>query len=179
MMAVRARVSQRLDEAVTVVCVAFVLAMLCISFAGFFYMVFTGDALSWTYSLARLFIPWVGFLSITIAFARGQHIAMTSLVGLLPAPLARIFRIANVAIATIFAGLLVYYGALLFLSSNESYLVSDQIQIHSRFVVACIPLAGLVLLIHIACGADLLTDVDPMTEARQLVEGEEEGVARP
>ena len=52
-------------------CVACVLAMLAISFAGFFYMALTGQALSWTYSLARLFVPWIGMLSITVAFKAG------------------------------------------------------------------------------------------------------------
>jgi len=42
------------------VCVACVLAMLGISFTGFVYTLVTGGALSWTYSLARLFLPWIG-----------------------------------------------------------------------------------------------------------------------
>lgn len=49
--------SDRLNVVVIYVCVAFVGAMLAISFAGSFYMVITGDSLSWTYSLARLFVP--------------------------------------------------------------------------------------------------------------------------
>ena len=46
---------------------------LAISFIGFFYMAVTGEALSWTYSLARLFVPWIGMLSITVAFKAGER----------------------------------------------------------------------------------------------------------
>ncbi|WP_420393683.1 TRAP transporter small permease [Acuticoccus sp.] len=158
--------------------VAFVVVMLSISFTGFFYTVLTGAALSWTYSLARLLIPWVGFLSITIAFARGQHIAMTSLVALLPRPVAAALTAVNYAIVGLLAGLLIWYGADLFLASGDVYMVSDQIQVHSRFVVACVPIGGAILLVHVLCGADLFTDADPMREAQRLASGDEE-VSRP
>lgn len=169
----RRAVSARLNEGVTAVAVLFVVAMLTISFTGFFYTVVTGAALSWTYSLARLFIPWVGFLSITVAFARGQHIAMTALVSVLPSAVRRLARAANLVLVALFAALLIYYGVELVRSSSDIYMVSDQIQVPARFVVACVPVAGVILLVHVVCGADLFTDADPMREAADLARGEE------
>lgn len=173
----RAAISRNLNGFVTVVCVLFVLAMLSISFAGFFYMVLTGAALSWTYSLARLFIPWIGLLSITVAFVRGEHIAMTSLLNMFPLLVVNILKVVNYLVIALFAVLMIYYGWTFFAASNDVYMVSDQIQIHSRWVVASVPLTGLVLLVHIVCGADLLAYADPMAEAQVLAEGG--GVSRP
>lgn len=173
----RAAISRHLNGLVTVVCVLFVVAMLSISFAGFFYMIVTGDALSWTYSLARLFIPWVGLLSITVAFVRGEHIAMTSLLNMFPLGVVNVLKVVNYAVIALFAVMMIGYGWIYFESSNDLYMVSDQIQIHSRWVVASVPLTGLVLLVHVLCGADLLAYADPMTEARSLATSED--VSRP
>ena len=147
-----AAVSDGLNRAVTLVCILCILVMLGISFAGAFYMSITGDALSWTYSLARLFIPWLALLSITIAFKMGEHIAMTSLVQMLPARLQSVLRAVNVGVAALFAGLLVWYGWSYAASARQLYMVSDQIQIDARWVAAAVPVTGVILVIHMLCG---------------------------
>ena len=168
-------ISTKLNQAVVAVCVACVLAMLGISFTGFFYMIVTGGALSWTYSLARLFIPWIGLLSITVAFVRGEHIAMTSLLAVLPARLAMILQRVNLILVAVFAVLMVWYGWLYLSNSTDYYMVSDQIQIHARWVVACVPVTGAVLLVHLLCGTDLLRTPDPMEETDQAAHAIDEG----
>ena len=153
----RARaVSDNLNRGVIAVCVAFVLAMLSISFIGFFYMVVTGAALSWTYSLARLFIPWIGMLSITVAFKSGEHVAMAVLLERLPAGLAAFLRYVILSIVALFGAMMVWFGWEFVVNSTQHYMVSDQLQVHHRWVVACVPVTGLILLIHLASGADLL-----------------------
>lgn len=71
------RVSEAVNRMAIVVCVACILLMLGISFTAFLYKLATGSTLSWTYSLARLFLPWIGFLSMTISLRYGEHVAMT------------------------------------------------------------------------------------------------------
>lgn len=153
----RARaVSDSLNRGVVAVCIVFVLAMLSISFIGFFYMVVTGAALSWTYSLARLFIPWIGMLSITVAFKSGEHVAMAVLLERMPARLTTFLRYLVLCIVALFGALLVWFGWEFVVNSTQYYMVSDQLQVHHRWVVACVPVTGLILLIHLASGVDLL-----------------------
>jgi TRAP-type C4-dicarboxylate transport system permease small subunit len=149
--------------------------MLAISFAGFAYQLATGAALSWTYSLARLFVPWIGMLSITVAFKRGEHVAMSVFLRTLPERVVRFVCWVNVAIIGLFALLLVWYGWQFFISTTHYNMVSDQIQIHNRFVAACIPVTGLILLAHLAGGLQLLDLADPEAEAEALVHGETPG----
>jgi len=137
-------------------CVACVLAMLTISFVGFFYMALTGNALSWTYSLARLFVPWIGMLSITVAFKSGEHVAMNALVASVPRPVALVLQGLSLAVVGVFAVLLLYYGWIFFIESDQTYMVSDQIRVHHRWVSACVPVTGLVLLMHLPCGTRIL-----------------------
>lgn len=170
MQAVLKTLSDRVNRLVVGFCVACVLAMLSISFIGFFYMIVTGEALSWTYSLARLFIPWVGMLSITVAFKGGEHVAMSMLVRVLPARLALALRYASLGLIALFALLLVWFGWDFFISSRQIYMVSDQIQIHGRWVAACVPVTGLVLLVHLADGLNLLEPVDPESMASKVAD---------
>jgi TRAP-type C4-dicarboxylate transport system permease small subunit len=165
--------SDQLNRIVIGVCIACFLAMLAISFAGFFYQLVTGAALSWTYSLARLFVPWIGMLSITVAFRHGEHIAMAVLLQMLPARAVTVISYANVAVIGVFALLLVWFGWQFFINSTHYNMVSDQIQIHQRFVAACVPLCGLVLLVHLGQGLHLLDLSSAEAEAEALLRASE------
>lgn len=150
------RISDALNGAAIAFCIACVLAMLAISFIGFFYMAVTGQALSWTYSLARLFVPWIGMLSITVAFKAGEHVAMNMMLRLVPAGVARALQYASLVAIGAFAAMLLWFGWQFFIESSQYYMVSDQFQVHHRWVSACVPVTGLILLLHLPCGTRLL-----------------------
>ncbi len=170
--------SDRLNRVVIYACIACLLVMLSISFTGFLYQLVTGAALSWTYSLARLFVPWLGMLSITVAFKSGEHVAMAVLLRALPPGAVRLVSWVNVAIIGIFALLLIWFGWSFFINSTHYNMVSDQIQIHQRFVAACVPMTGLILLVHLVCGLELLDLSDTEAEAEALVRGAEAEAGR-
>jgi TRAP-type C4-dicarboxylate transport system permease small subunit len=164
--------SDTINKLVLIACVGCVLSMLLISFVGFLYMVITGEALSWTYSLARLFIPWIGMLSITVAFHDGEHVAMNMVPRIAPKALAAALRYAVLASVALFAGLLLWLGWVFFESTTQYYMVSDQIQIHARWVTACVPLSGAILLLHLVKGFKLLEPLD--TDLYSLADAIEE-----
>lgn len=166
------RASDGLDRVVVWACIVCLLAMLGISFTGFTWQLITGDALSWTYSLARLFIPWIGMLSITVAFKRGEHVAMAVLLQRLPPRWVLVISWANVVIIGVFALLLVWFGWKFFINATHINMVSDQIQVHQRWVAACVPMTGLVLLVHLVCGRQLLDLASAEAEVEALLEGE-------
>jgi len=162
-------ISDRLDRLVAWASVICLLIMLSISFVGFFYQLVTGAALSWTYSLARLFVPWIGMLSITVAFKRGEHVAMAVLLRSLPPRAVTAISYVNVAIIGVLALLLIWFGWQFFINTTHYNMVSDQIQIHNRFVAACIPVTGLILLAHLPSGVHLLDLSSAEAEVAALV----------
>jgi TRAP-type C4-dicarboxylate transport system permease small subunit len=172
------KASDRLDHLVVWVCVACLLGMLAISFAGFLYQLITGAALAWTYSLARLFVPWIGMLSITVAFKRGEHVAMAVLLRSLPPRTVAAISYVNVAIIGVMALLLVWFGWQFLVNTTHYNMVSDQIQIHNRFVAACIPVTGLILLAHLPSGVHLLDLSSAEAEVAALVGEAEAGAER-
>ena len=162
-------ISDRLDRLVAWASVICLLIMLSISFVGFFYQLVTGAARSWTYSLARLFVPWIGMLSITVAFKRGEHVAMAVLLRSLPPRAVTAISYVNVAIIGVLALLLIWFGWQFFINTTHYNMVSDQIQIHNRFVAACIPVTGLILLAHLPSGVHLLDLSSAEAEVAALV----------
>jgi TRAP-type C4-dicarboxylate transport system permease small subunit len=144
------------NQGAIAVCIACVLVMLGISFTGFLYTVFTGGALSWTYSLARVFLPWIGLISITIAFYAGEHVAMTILVKLLPPVLLRAIAIVCLAVIAIFAVMLIWYGWQFFLNARQTYMVSAHIQIPQYYTAIAVPITGAITLLHLVHGVSLL-----------------------
>lgn len=150
------RISDVVNQAAIVLCVLCVLGMLAISFIGFLYTLFTGGALSWTYSLARLFLPWIGLISTTIALHAGEHVAMTLLVRLLPTLLVRVAAGITLLVMAGFALLLIWYGWGFFQNAQQVYMVSDNIQISSRWTAITVPLMGVIMLLHLSHGFGLL-----------------------
>ncbi|WP_286749794.1 TRAP transporter small permease [Marinobacter sp. UBA2688] len=148
--------SDGVNQAVTIVCIACILGMLAISFIGFLYTLFTDQALSWTYSLARLFLPWIGLLSSTVALRSGEHVAMTLLMRALPKSLVRVAAIACLIILAGFALALIWYGWEFFSNARQSYMVSAHIQISYKWTTIAVPLTGAIMLIHLCHGFTLL-----------------------
>ena len=81
---------------------------------------------------------------------------MSVLVQRLPARLVGYAGYLCVALTATFAVLTVWYGWLFFLNSTQYYMVSDQLQVHHRWVAACVPVSGLVLLLHVVNGFALI-----------------------
>ena len=170
------RFSDILNRVVVVLCVGFLLVMLGISFTGFFYTLVSGDSLSWTYSLARLFIPWIGLLSITVAFKRGEHIAMTSLLNVMPAPVMSVLRLVNRAVLLLFSLLLMWYGWEYFDNSTDYYMVSDQIQIRATWVTASLPVTGLIMFIHALTATHAVEAAPALGRAELEAAGKPKGI---
>lgn len=150
------RISDGVNQVVILVCIVCVLTMLAISFTGFLYTLFTDQALSWTYSLARLFLPWIGLLSSTVALHSGEHVAMTLLMRVLPVNLVKVAASASLIVLAGFALALVWYGWEFFSNARQMYMVSASIQVSYKWTTIAVPLSGAIMLIHLGQGFALL-----------------------
>ncbi len=165
------RLSDVVNQVAIVMCVACVLIMLGISFTAFLYKLATGSTLSWTYSLARLFLPWIGFLSMTISLRYGEHVAMTLLVRSLPRVLIKVAAGLCLGVIALFALMLIWYGWGFFEGASQIYMVSDQIQISAKFTAIVVPLSGVIILLHLVQGFELLEHfIDDESVIEELIQ---------
>ncbi|MGM0691928.1 MAG: TRAP transporter small permease [Pseudomonadota bacterium] len=165
------RLSDVVNQVAIVMCVACVLIMLGISFTAFLYKLATGSTLSWTYSLARLFLPWIGFLSMTISLRYGEHVAMTLLIRSLPRVLIKVAAGLCLGVIALFALMLIWYGWGFFEGASQIYMVSDQIQISAKFTAIVVPLSGVIILLHLVQGFDLLEHfIDDESMIEELIQ---------
>ncbi|RAW08236.1 hypothetical protein DKQ62_04220 [Halomonas elongata] len=169
------RLSDAVNQVAIVICVACILGMLAISFTGFVYTLFTGGALSWTYSLARLFLPWIGMLSSTIALHAGEHVAMTLLMRVLPEALVKVAAALTLVVIAFFALLVIWYGWDFFRNATQIYMVSDAIQISRKWTAIAVPLAGVIFLLHLVHGFSLLEHfTDEAAVIEEVIHGQDE-----
>ncbi|WP_156884714.1 TRAP transporter small permease [Stappia stellulata] len=190
------RISDVANKATIAVCAVLLLLMLCISAIGVALEVlasslsavgerdlFDGGALAWLYantrpSVLRLFLPWFGMLSITVAFKYGEHIAILAASKALPDWGRRIAQAVNLFAVAVFAAALVWYGAEFFMGATHLFIVSETIQVSHRWTAASVPVAGFVLCLHLVDGVALLEDRDPgIVFDDELVSATEGGMA--
>lgn len=170
------RISDRLNTLVIGLCAGLLAAMLVVSAIGVVLELvvtlarqlgvseaFASGVGGWLYantrpSVVRIFLPWLGMMSITVAFKYGEHIAIDLFSHRLPrAALLTIKVISFISIA-LFGLLLVWYGAELFALSSRNMIVSSSLALSQRWTVAAVPLAGLVICVHLADGFRLLEE---------------------
>jgi TRAP-type C4-dicarboxylate transport system permease small subunit len=172
------RTSDVANKATIAVCAVLLLAMLFVSALGVALELlasalsaagrremFDEGVLAWLYantrpSILRLFLPWFGMLSITVAFKYGEHIAILAATRALPDWGRRVAQAVNLAAVAIFAVALVWYGAEFFLGATHLFIVSDTIQVSHRWTAAAVPVAGVVLCLHLVDGVALLEERD-------------------
>ncbi len=159
-----ASISGWVDRAALVLCAVLILVMLSLSLVGIGHQVLFDEALVWSTSLTRLFLPWVAMLSITVAFKHGEHIALTLAVDCLPPALLRALLVINLVVVGLFSIALVWYGLEFFEFSTQRFMVSESIQLSHRWTAASIPVAGCILCVHLLSGFDLVRHADPLKE---------------
>jgi len=150
------RLSDGLNQVVLVACVGLITVMFAISISGIASQAFTGSALTWSYSLARLFVPWIAMLSLTVAFKRGEHIAMAMLLSRAPRAFRRFAQIVSLVLIGLFGIALAWFGTVFFTGSTQLFMISDFLQVSHKWVTAAVPVSGVILCVHLADGAALL-----------------------
>jgi len=158
------RISDIVNMIVIVFGVLFVVTMLVLSTIGITYQLVSGNALTWSYSLTRLFLPWLAMLSVTVAFKSGEHVAISMAIKYLSPKLVRMTQYLNLTFVGLFAVALIWYGMIFFKNSTQLFMVSDTLQISHKWTALSIPVCGLIMCVHLLSGISLVQHLDLTTE---------------
>lgn len=159
---------QRISDIVNIItivfAVLFVVTMLVLSTIGITYQLVLGRSLTWSYSLTRLFLPWLALLSVTVAFKSGEHVAISMAIRYLSPKLLRATQFLNLALVGLFGVVLVWYGMVFFENSTQLFMVSETLQISHKWTALSIPVCGLIMCVHLLSGVSLVQHLDITTE---------------
>ena len=158
------RISDIVNMVVIVLGVLFVVTMLVLSTIGITYQLVFSSALTWSYSLTRLFLPWLAMLSVTVAFKSGEHVAISMAVNYLSPKMVRVTQLLNLTFVGLFAVALIWYGLVFFENSTQLFMVSDTLQISHKWTALSIPVCGLIMCLHLLSGVSLVQHLDITTE---------------
>jgi TRAP-type C4-dicarboxylate transport system permease small subunit len=158
------RISDIVNIIVIVFGVLFVVTMLVLSSIGITYQLVSGSALTWSYSLTRLFLPWLAMLSVTVAFKSGEHVAISMAIKYLSPKVLRATQLLNFTFVGLFAVALIWYGLVFFKNSTQLFMVSDTLQISHKWTALSIPVCGLIMCVHLLSGLSLVQHLDITTE---------------
>jgi TRAP-type C4-dicarboxylate transport system permease small subunit len=158
------RISDIVNTVVIVLGVLFVVTMLALSTIGITYQLIFGSALTWSYSLTRLFLPWLAMLSVTVAFKSGEHVAISMAIKYLSPKMVRATQVLNLTFVGLFAVALIWYGLIFFENSTQLFMVSDTLQISHKWTALSIPVCGLIMCVHLLGGLSLVQHLDITTE---------------
>ena len=158
------RISDIVNTIVIGLGVLFVLTMLVLSTIGITYQLVFSSALTWSYSLTRLFLPWLAMLSVTVAFKSGEHVAISTVLKSLSPKMLRATQLINFVFVGLFAAALIWYGLIFFQNSTQLFMVSDTLQISHKWTALSIPVCGLIMCVHLLSGVSLVQHLDITTE---------------
>ena len=158
------KTSDVVNVLVTIFAVALFTIMLSLSLIAIFFQFILNEPLTWTYSLTRLFLPWIAMLSITVALKHNEHIGVTMAIQHLPKSALRVVQLVSLCIVAFFGVMLTWYGIGFFENSTQFYMVSDNLQVSHKWTAASVPLAGLVICIHLLSGLALVEHPDVMEQ---------------
>jgi len=158
------RMSDIVNMIVIVFGVLFVVTMLVLSTIGITYQLVLSSALTWSYSLTRLFLPWLAMLSVTVAFKSGEHVAISMAIKYLSPKMLRATQFLNLTFVGLFAVAMIWYGLVFFENSTQLFMVSDTLQISHKWTALSIPVCGLIMCVHLLSGLSLVQHLDLTTE---------------
>lgn len=127
-----------------------ILSASVILFANVIARYFFNLGLPWAEELVRYQIVWMVFLGASVAARQGIHIGVDILMKISPAPVARLIDLTIHAIAVVFCGFLVFYGAELIAQTRAFGQISPAMQVPMWLVQLAIPVGSALMGVRFA-----------------------------
>jgi len=106
------------------------------------------DALIWSEEVVCFLLVAASLLGAAVAFKRGTHIVVTSLVEKLPAGLQKVLSVCVQLIGIVFFVVIAWYGGIL--TKSESFQTTPALGISMSWIYLMYPIIGAITLVHLA-----------------------------
>lgn len=108
------------------------------------------DALTFSEELSRYLLVWSTFFGASMAYKRGNHIALTVIMDRMSKKVKSIMAIINYLISIFFFAYVMYYGYQMI--KLQIFQISPALSIPMQYIYLSIPLSLLIMIVHSASG---------------------------
>jgi len=143
------KLSHGLDRAMVGMVFLLVAAMVIVTTLQVVFRVFF-NALTWSEELSRYLLVWGTFFGATLAYKRGNHIAVTFMVDMLPGRVRTTFRILSYLLSMVFFVIIAVQGIKMI--QMQVFQISPAMSLPMKHVYLSIPLSLMVMSIHALSG---------------------------
>ena len=143
------KLSHGLDRAMIGTVFLLVAAMVIVTTAQVVFRVFF-NALTWSEELSRYLLVWGTFFGATLAYKRGNHIAVTFVVDLLPGRVRTAFLILSYLLSMVFFVVIAVQGMKMI--QMQVFQISPAMSLPMKHVYLSIPFSLLIMTIHALSG---------------------------
>ncbi|MFZ5946007.1 MAG: TRAP transporter small permease [Bacillota bacterium] len=141
--------SEKIDWLVTKLIFIIITGMVIVTTSQVVFRVFF-TALSWSEELSRYLLVWGTFFGATIAYKRGNHIALTFVVDAFGPKIKKIFSILIYVLSIVFFGVVIYYAGQMI--KMQVFQISPALSLPMQYVYLSIPVSLAIMTIHALAG---------------------------
>ncbi|MFZ7103313.1 MAG: TRAP transporter small permease [Peptococcaceae bacterium] len=107
-------------------------------------------ALSWSEELSRYLLVWGTFFGATMAYKRGNHIALTFVIEAFGPKMKKLFAVLIYLLSIVFFCSVIYYGWQMI--KMQIFQISPALGLPMQYVYLCIPFSLMIMIIHALAG---------------------------
>jgi len=107
-------------------------------------------ALTWSEELSRYLLVWGTFFAATMAYKRGNHIAITFVIEALPKKIHALFVILSYLLSLVFFAAAGYYD--IEMIQMQVFQISPAMSIPMKYIYYSIPISMLIMMLHALAG---------------------------
>lgn len=143
------KLSEGLDKMMVGLVFVLVAAMVIVTTAQVVFRV-VFNALTWSEELSRYLLVWGTFFGATLAYKRGNHIAVTFIIDFFPAKLRIWFNVLSYVLSIVFFGIVCYQGYQMI--QMQVFQISPALSLPMHMVYWSIPLSLAIMTVHALAG---------------------------
>lgn len=107
-------------------------------------------ALTWSEELSRYLLVWGTFFAATLAYKRGNHIAITFVIEAFPKKIHALFVIISYLLSLVFFATAAYFGVEMI--QMQVFQISPAMSIPMKYIYYSIPISMIIMMLHALAG---------------------------
>ncbi|MDR7867343.1 MAG: TRAP transporter small permease [Sporomusaceae bacterium] len=107
-------------------------------------------ALTWSEELSRYLLVWGTFFAATLAYKRGNHIAITFVIEAFPQKIHALFVTISYLLSLVFFATAAYFGVEMI--QMQVFQISPAMSIPMKYIYYSIPISMIIMMLHALAG---------------------------